>query len=62
MVKAQKDSFLQFCDESNARKAVDDLNNRWFDGRPIHCEFSPVQDFKAACCRQYDHGLVFFKF
>ncbi|VDD92565.1 unnamed protein product [Enterobius vermicularis] len=48
--------YIKFCDESNARKAVDDLNNRWFDGRPIHCEFSPVQDFKAACCRQYDHG------
>lgn len=33
------------------------LNNRWFDGKPIHCELSPVSDFRDACCRQYENGL-----
>ncbi|WAR05262.1 U2AF4-like protein [Mya arenaria] len=37
-------------------KAVNDLNNRWFNGRPIHSELSPVTDFREACCRQYEMG------
>lgn len=48
--------YIRFGDESHAQQAVDDLNNRWFDGRPIHCELSPVKDFKTACCRQYEAG------
>uniref|UniRef100_A0A0N5AXY7 Splicing factor U2AF 26 kDa subunit n=1 Tax=Syphacia muris TaxID=451379 RepID=A0A0N5AXY7_9BILA len=48
--------YIKFSNESDAQNAVKHLNNRWFDGRPIHCELSPVEDFKAACCRQYDYG------
>ena len=29
-----------------------------FNGQPIHAELSPVTDFREACCRQYDNGLV----
>lgn len=35
-----------------------DLNNRWFNGQPIHAELSPVTDFREACCRQYEMGWV----
>ncbi len=28
------------------RKAVAYLNNRWFNGRPVHAELSPVTDFR----------------
>lgn len=34
------------------------LNQRWFGGRPVHAELSPVTDFREACCRQYELGYV----
>jgi hypothetical protein len=48
------------------QKAVDDLNNRFYDKRPLWAELSPVTDFREctciilpmlhylACCRQYE--------
>lgn len=47
---------FQFRREEDAEKAVIDLNNRWFNGQPIHAELSPVTDFREACCRQYEMG------
>ena len=38
--------------EEDAARAVADLNNRWFGGRPIYAELSPVTDFREACCRK----------
>ena len=49
---------LQFDREEDAEKAVEALNNRWFSGRPVHAELSPVTDFREACCRQYEMGSV----
>jgi hypothetical protein len=49
---------LQFRTEEQAEKAVADLNNRWFNCRPIIAELSPVTDFREACCRQYELGYV----
>lgn len=46
----------QFKDEEAAEKAVIGLNNRWYNGLPIHAELSPVTDFREACCRQYEMG------
>ena len=40
----------------DAEKACSDLNNRWFGGRPIYAELTPVTDFREACCRQYETG------
>ncbi|XP_067679840.1 splicing factor U2AF 35 kDa subunit-like isoform X1 [Haliotis asinina] len=48
--------YVKFRYEEDADKAVNDLNNRWFNGRPIHAELSPVTDFREACCRQYEMG------
>jgi len=48
----------QFRYEKHAARAVDKLNSRWFNGRPIHAEMSPVTDFREACCRQYEMGSV----
>jgi len=50
--------YVKFRYEEDAEKAVNDLNNRWFNGRPIHAELSPVTDFREACCRQYEMGCV----
>uniref|UniRef100_A0A3Q3FC28 U2 small nuclear RNA auxiliary factor 1 n=1 Tax=Labrus bergylta TaxID=56723 RepID=A0A3Q3FC28_9LABR len=48
--------YVKFRYEEDAEKAVIDLNNRWFNGQPIHAELSPVTDFREACCRQYEMG------
>ncbi|XP_039585243.1 splicing factor U2AF 35 kDa subunit isoform X1 [Passer montanus] len=48
--------YVKFRREEDAEKAVIDLNNRWFNGQPIHAELSPVTDFREACCRQYEMG------
>ena len=44
--------YIKFRKEEAAAKAVADLNNRWFGGRPIYAELSPVTDFREACCRK----------
>ncbi|KAI9556356.1 hypothetical protein GHT06_018930 [Daphnia sinensis] len=48
--------YIKFRREEDAEKAVNDLNNRWFAGRPVYAELSPVTDFREACCRQYELG------
>ncbi|VEL09127.1 unnamed protein product [Protopolystoma xenopodis] len=48
--------YIKFRYEEDAEKAVLDLNQRWFGGRPVHAELSPVTDFREACCRQYELG------
>ncbi len=45
--------YIKFRTEEDASKAVAELNNRWFGGRPIYAELSPVTDFREACCRKY---------
>ena len=32
------------------------LMGRYYEGRPIMCEFSPVTDFREATCRQYEEN------
>merc|ERR1719481_482047 len=48
--------YIKFKYETEADSAVTDLNSRWFGGRPIYAELSPVTDFREACCRQYEMG------
>ena len=42
--------YIKFRREEDAARAVAELNNRWFGGRPIYAELSPVTDFREACC------------
>jgi len=42
--------------ETEAQSAVDNLNQRWYAGRPLYAELSPVTDFREACCRQNENG------
>ena len=46
--------YAAFADEDGAARALTDLSNRFYDGRPIRPEFSPVTDFREAACRQYE--------
>ncbi len=45
--------YIKFRREEDAEKAVKELNNRWFGGRPVYAELSPVTDFREACCREF---------
>merc|ERR1711874_942493 len=49
--------YIKFRREEDAARAVAELNNRWFGGRPVYAELSPVTDFREACCRQYELGM-----
>ncbi|KAI8838171.1 hypothetical protein BJ741DRAFT_562878 [Chytriomyces cf. hyalinus JEL632] len=46
--------YVMFKYEEDAGKAVEALNDRFFAGRPVWAELSPVTDFGEACCRQYE--------
>lgn len=48
--------YVRFKHEDDAAKAVDDLNNRWFAGKPVYAELSTVTDFREAACRLYETG------
>lgn len=43
--------YARFKYEDSASKASESLNSRWYAGRPIYAELSPVTDFREACCR-----------
>jgi splicing factor U2AF subunit len=44
-------TYIKFRYEEDAEKACVDLNNRWFDGKPIYAELCPVTDFHEASCQ-----------
>lgn len=48
--------YVKFKHEEDAEKAVEDLNNRWFDRKPVYAELSTVTTFSDAGCRQYEIG------
>uniref|UniRef100_A0A453L560 C3H1-type domain-containing protein n=1 Tax=Aegilops tauschii subsp. strangulata TaxID=200361 RepID=A0A453L560_AEGTS len=48
--------YVQFREEDQAAKALQALQGRFYSGRPIIAEFSPVTDFREATCRQFEIG------
>jgi len=48
--------YVKFKEEEAAAKAVECLRGRYYDGRPILVEFSPVTDFRESTCRQYEEN------
>ncbi|KAL7084864.1 hypothetical protein ACP275_14G248400 [Erythranthe tilingii] len=46
--------YVQFREEEHASKALKALTGRFYAGRPIIVDFSPVTDFREATCRQYE--------
>lgn len=46
--------FARYADEEAAQRAIVGLNGRFYGGRPLIAEFSPVTDFREARCRQFD--------
>jgi len=55
--------WVKFVDEADAAKCLEGMKGRFYAGRPIIPEYSPVTDFREARCRQFNtqncqRGLV----
>ncbi|KAL8487140.1 hypothetical protein ACS0TY_023249 [Phlomoides rotata] len=48
--------YAQFKEEDQAAAALNALQGRFYSGRPIIGDFSPVTDFREATCRQYEEN------
>eukprot|EP00274_Cyanoptyche_gloeocystis_P005099 CAMPEP_0196654396 /NCGR_PEP_ID=MMETSP1086-20130531/4091_1 /TAXON_ID=77921 /ORGANISM="Cyanoptyche gloeocystis , Strain SAG4.97" /LENGTH=352 /DNA_ID=CAMNT_0041986121 /DNA_START=45 /DNA_END=1104 /DNA_ORIENTATION=+ len=48
--------YVKFMREEDATKCITGLNGRFYAGRPIQAEYSPVTDFREASCRQFESG------
>ncbi|KAF8039547.1 hypothetical protein BT93_B1919 [Corymbia citriodora subsp. variegata] len=46
--------YVQFRGEEQAERALKSLSGRYYAGRPIIVDYSPVTDFREATCRQYE--------
>jgi len=46
--------YAKFSDEEEAADGLQIMNNRYYDGRKMEVEFSPVTDFREARCRDFD--------
>eukprot|EP00270_Netrium_digitus_P009290 TRINITY_DN2827_c0_g1_i1.p1 TRINITY_DN2827_c0_g1~~TRINITY_DN2827_c0_g1_i1.p1 ORF type:complete len:346 (+),score=37.68 TRINITY_DN2827_c0_g1_i1:80-1117(+) len=48
--------YVNFREEEQAAAALQALTGRFYAGRPIIADFSPVTDFREATCRQYEEN------
>lgn len=48
--------YVLFKEEDHAAAALASLRGRFYEGRPILADFSPVTDFREATCRQYEEN------
>jgi splicing factor U2AF subunit len=48
--------YVKFREEESAAAAHAGLAGRFYSGRPIVVEFSPVTDFRESTCRQYEEN------
>jgi len=46
--------YVVFENESSANICYLKTNKRWYNGRPIICELSPVVSLDMACCKSYE--------
>lgn len=46
--------YVKYSDEQSAAKAMKGLTNRYYLGRAVNPEYSPVTDFREATCRQFE--------
>lgn len=44
---------VRFVDELDAVNALEDLQHRFYAGRPIDAQFSPVENLQESTCKQY---------
>ncbi|KAK6463293.1 hypothetical protein DFJ63DRAFT_114198 [Scheffersomyces coipomensis] len=46
--------YVSYHSREEASKAAQALNQEWYNGKPIHCDLSPVDKFDDATCRAYE--------
>jgi len=46
--------YVKYSDEQSASRAMRALANRYYLGRSVNSEYSPVTDFREATCRQFE--------
>jgi len=46
--------YCKFSNEDEAQRALQNLNGRFYGGKPIFAELSPVTNFRDARCKDYD--------
>lgn len=49
-------AYVKYCSENAAQNALKGLTGRYYGGKLIEAEFSPVTDFREARCRQFVDG------
>lgn len=49
-------AYVKYVSEEDAENALRKLTGRYYGGRLIEAEFSPVTDFREARCRQFVDG------
>lgn len=49
--------YAKYEDEEDAEKALKVLDGRYYAGRPLNVEYTPVSDFSEARCRQFDEDI-----
>ena len=47
-------AYCKCSEEEEAADALNVMNGRYYDGRQMEVEFSPVLDFREARCRDFD--------
>lgn len=48
--------YVQYTSEEECQKAFADFNGRWYAGRQLSCEFSPVTNWKSAICGLFEQN------
>nr|WJH19469.1 U2AF1 [Euglena gracilis] len=48
--------YIKYKHEDDAEKAVRGLQGRYYAGRLLLSEFSPVTDFQSACCKDFEES------
>jgi len=48
--------YVKYTDEEDAEKCLEAMHSRFYGGRQLSVEYSPVSDFREARCRTYDDG------
>jgi len=46
--------YVKYCDEDDTEKALVGLSGRFYAGRLVTAEYSPVTDFREGRCRQFE--------
>lgn len=53
--------YCKFTDEEDASDALQVMNGRYYDGRKMEVEFSPVQNFQEVRHETLDNGTRLFE-